>query len=312
VNDYEAMQRRRSFIVGVFVIIAAIAFFSLIYKFGDLPGIVSEIKSFEVNIQFPSAPGVQKDTPVRFCGYQVGRVSKVLEPDVRKDLNTQEYLFQVLVVASIDNQYYNKIPNIVEAKLMSRGFGSSYIELRVPRQEFAEGKFLTQGSLLQGSTGVSSEFFPEETQRKFDELIKGISKLVDNTNEVIGSAENKANIKDAISNIAEASKQAVDMMKQIQDAAAAAKTTIENTDVRIESLTKSLITTSDKLSEVMKHLDGIVEKINRGESTMGKLINDGRLYEQLLEDSRQLDLVLKDIKAFVEQSKEKGLPIKIK
>ena len=90
-NDYEAMQRRRSFIVGVFVIIAGIAFFSLIYKFGDLPGIVSEIRSFVVNIQFPSAPGVQKDTPVRFCGYQIGRVWSVQEPMVRKDLYTGEY-----------------------------------------------------------------------------------------------------------------------------------------------------------------------------------------------------------------------------
>ena len=274
------MQRRRSFIVGVFVLIAIVAFFWLIFKFGDLPGIVSEIKSFEVNIQFPSAPGVQTDTPVRFCGYQIGRVWSVQEPMVRKDLNTGEYLFQVLIVVSIDNKYYNKIPNIVEAKLMSRGFGSSYIELRVPRQEILEGKFLTEGSLLQGSTGVSSEFIPEETQRKLDELIKGISKLVDNTNEVVGSEENKANIKDALANIAEASKQAVDMMKQIQETAAAAKTTVQNTDERIESLTKSLITTSDRLGEVMKHIDGIVEKIDRGEGTAGKLLNDGRLYEQ--------------------------------
>jgi phospholipid/cholesterol/gamma-HCH transport system substrate-binding protein len=312
VNDYEAMQRRRSFIVGVFVIIAVAAFFWLIFKFGDLPGIVSEVKSFEVNIQFPSAPGVQKDTPVRFCGYQIGRVSRVQEPMVRKDLDTGEYLFQVLVVASIDNQYYNKIPSIVDAKLMSRGFGSSYIELRVPRKEIAEGKFLTEGSLLQGSTGVSSEFFPEETQRKLDELIKGLSKLVENTNEVVGSAENKANIKESLANITAASKQAVDMMKQIQDAAATAKTTVQNTDVRIEQLSKSLVEASDRLSEVLKHVDSIIEKMDGGEGTAGKFINDGRLYEQLLEDSRQLDLVLKDLKAFVEQSKEKGLPIKIK
>ncbi|MGD0078216.1 MAG: MlaD family protein, partial [Sedimentisphaerales bacterium] len=284
----------------------------LIFKFGDLPGIVSEIRSFEINIQFPSAPGVQKDTPVRFCGYQIGRVSQVQEPSVRKDLDTGEYYFQVLVVASIDNQYYNKIPNIVEAKLMSRGLGSSYIELRVPKQEISGGKFLTEGSLLQGTSGMSSEFFPEETQKKLDELVKGISKLVENTNEVIGSAENKANIKDALANIAAASKQAADMMKEIQDAAAATKTTFQNTDARIESLTKSLVATSDRLGEVMKHVDGIVEKMDRGEGSAGKFINDGRLYEQLLEDSRQLDLVLQELKAFVEQSKEKGLPIKLK
>ena len=66
------MQRRRSFIVGIFVIVAIFAFFWLIFKFGDLPIFVSEIKSYAIRIQFPNAPGVQRDTPVRFCGYQIG------------------------------------------------------------------------------------------------------------------------------------------------------------------------------------------------------------------------------------------------
>lgn len=306
------MQRRRSFVVGVFVLFALAAFFWLIFKFGDLPGIVSEVRSFEVNMQFPTAPGVQKDTPVRFCGYQIGRVSQVQEPAVRKDLETGEYYFQVLVIASIDNQYYNKIPNVVEAKLMSRGLGSSYIELGIPKKEITGGKFLTEGSILQGSSGISSEFFPEETQRKLDQLVKGISKLVDNTNSIIGDTGNQANIKATLANLADASKQAADMMKQIQEAAATTKTTLEHTDVRVESLTKSLVATSDRLGEVMKHVDSILDKMDRGEGSAGRFINDGRLYEQLLEDSQQLDLVLKDLKSFVEQSKDKGLPIKLK
>jgi phospholipid/cholesterol/gamma-HCH transport system substrate-binding protein len=312
VSDYEAMQRRRSFAVGVFVLVALGAFFWLIFKFGDLPGIVSEVRSFEVNIQFPTAPGVQKDTPVRFCGYQIGRVSRVQEPTVMRDLETGNFYFQVLVIVSIDNQYYNKIPNVVDAKLMSRGLGSSYIELSIPKKEISGVKFLTEGSLLQGTSGMSSEFFPEETQRKLEELVNGITKLVDNSNEIIGDANNKANIKATLANLADASKQAADMMKQIQDTAAATKTTLEHTDARVEQLSKSLVATSDRLNEVMKHVDSILEKMDKGEGSAGKFINDGRLYEQLLEDSRQLDLVLKELKSFVEQSKDKGLPIKLK
>ena len=52
-------------VVGLFVIVAVIAFFWMIFKFGDLPVLVSELKSYEINIQFPTAPGVQRDTPVR-------------------------------------------------------------------------------------------------------------------------------------------------------------------------------------------------------------------------------------------------------
>jgi phospholipid/cholesterol/gamma-HCH transport system substrate-binding protein len=298
-------------VVGVFVIIAVIAFFWLIFKFGDLPILVSEIKSYEIKIQFPSAPGVQKDTPVRFCGYQIGRVIEVKPPELRRDLYTQQYYHQTLVLANIDNQFKD-IPADVEVKLMTRGLGSSYIEMRVPSKDIRKGKVLGEGSLLQGSTGVSSEFFPEESQKKLDELIIGVNSLIDNANTIVGDSENKANLKAAIANIAEASHQATTVMQQLQETAAVGKTTMQNADARMEQLASSLIGTSDRLSEVMTRLESILDKINSGEGTAGKLVNDGRLYEQLLEDSRQLELVLKDLKSFVAESKEKGVPIKLK
>jgi len=91
VSDYETTQRRRNIIVGIFVIVAVCAFFWLIFKFGDLPVFVSEWKSFKVRVQFPTAPGVQENTSVRFCGYEIGRVTKVEPPKVLKDLNTGQF-----------------------------------------------------------------------------------------------------------------------------------------------------------------------------------------------------------------------------
>jgi len=311
VSDYETMQRRRSMAVGVFVIVAVIAFFWMIFKFGDLPVLVSEMKSYEVKIQFPSAPGVQKDTPVRFCGYQIGTVTDVKPPNILQDKNTKQWYHQTLVIISIENRFKD-IPDIVDAKLMTRGLGSSYIELSIPPVNVREGKFLVEGSLLQGSSGVTSEFFPAETQKKLDELITGISAFVKNSNDVIGDAENKANLKAALTNLADASQQAGDAIRQLKEAAATGKTMLQNADTRTAQLTTSLITTSDKLGEVMTNLDSILTKVNDGEGTAGKLVNDGRLYEQLLEDSKQLHLVLQDLKSFVAESKEKGIPLKLK
>ena len=297
--------------VGVFVIVAVVAFFWLIFKFGDLPVLVSEIRSYEVKIQVPSAPGVQKDTPVRFCGYQIGTVTDVKPPNVLQDRNTKQWYHQTLVIISIENQFKD-IPDIVQAKLMTRGLGSSYIELSIPPVDVREGKFLVEGSLLQGSTGTSSEFFPEETQKKLEELITGISAFVKNSNDVVGDTENKTNLKAALANLADASKEAVDTIRQIKEAADAGKTMLQNADIRTAQLTTSLVTTSDKLGEVTTHLESVLEKIDNGEGTAGKLVNDGRLYEQLLEDSKQLHLVLQDIKTFVTESKEKGISIKLK
>jgi phospholipid/cholesterol/gamma-HCH transport system substrate-binding protein len=311
VSDYETMQRRRSFVVGIFVIFAVFAFFWMIFKFGDLPIVVSEIKSYEIRIQFPSAPGVQRDTPVRFCGYQIGTVTEVNPPQVMRDIKTNQYYYQTLVIVSIDNAYKN-IPERVEAKLMTRGFGSSYIELVAPPIDVRGEKVLVEGSLLQGSTGVTSEFFPEQMQKNLDVLITKISTLVDNTNEIIGDINNQTNFGQILENLANASSEANDLIAGLKDAVAAAKTTFQNADEQMNTLTQSIVNTSDKLSRVLTDIDVVVEKVNSGQGTAGKLINDGRLYEQLLEDSRQLDLILKDLRGFVEQSKQKGLPIKLK
>ncbi|MBN2019646.1 MAG: MCE family protein [Sedimentisphaerales bacterium] len=310
-SDYETMQRRRSFIVGLFVMLAVVAFFWLIFKFGDLPIFVSEIRSYEVRIQLPSAPGVQKDTPVRFCGYQIGRVTDVNPPQVMRDLKTREWYHQTLVIASIDNHFKN-IPDVVEVRLMTRGLGSSYIEFIAPPVDVRGGKVLVEGSLLQGSTGVSSEFFPEQTQRKLDDLITKITVLANSINDVVGDDENKKNFKMTLKNISSASAEANDLILQLKDAVLAGKTTLQNADERMELITTSLVNTSDKLGEVMTHLELITSKINNGQGTAGKLINDGRLYEQLLEDSRQVELFLKEIKTFIAESKEKGLPLKLK
>jgi len=214
---------------------------------------------------------------------------------------------------SIDNQFKNIPADSLEVKLMTRGLGSSYIELRVPPKDTrTEGRFLSEGSLLQGLTGTTSEFFPEDSQKKLDKLITGISALVNNANEIIGSGENKTNIQAILTNMASATKEATEAIKEIQGLAATGKTTLQNADVSITQLSMSLVATSDKIGELTKQMEGIAEKVNNGDGTAGKFINDGRLYEQLLEDSRQLEIVLKDIKSFVDQSKEKGLPLKLK
>jgi len=299
-------------IVGVFVIIAVIAFFWLVFKFGDLPTLVSEVRSYEIKIQFPTAPGVQKDTPVRFCGYQIGTVTDVKPPTVLQDKNTKQWYFQTLVIVGIENQFKN-IPDTVEARLMTRGLGSSYIDLSVPSESVREGqKVLVEGSLLQGTTGVSSEFFPEATEKKLEQLITGITEFVKNSNDIVGDVNNKANLRLALANLAEATKTANDTIKEIQKTAEAGRLTIQNVDERTAELTKSLVATSDKLAEAMNNLNNVLDKINQGQGTAGRFVNDGRLYEQLLEDSKQFHLVLQDMKTFVTESTEKGLSIKLK
>ena len=349
-SDYETAQKRRNMVVGLFVILGVCALVWMIFKFGDMPGIVTKMNAFQVFVQFPTATGVEKDTPVRFCGYQIGRVTSVMAPEVRKDKQTNLEYYQTVVVLSIDKRYPT-IPSNVDVKLMTRGLGSSYIELKqypgrpVVAQDpnRPETKYLLDKIWLQGSTGMTSEFFPEESQQKLSALIDGINDFVSHANEIIGAQDSKDNIKRTLANMAEASEQAKATMKeferladagttiiehadtkvdevvttltdtgeQVRKFAAAGTSTLEHTDAQAQKLVAALVDTSEQLSAAMAELRVILEKINNGQGTAGRLLNDGTFYENLVENTEQLDTLLKQMEAFVAEWKNKKVEIKL-
>jgi len=313
-------------IVGVFVIIGICALVWLIFKFGDLPSAVTKMGSFEVFVQFPTAPGVQTDTPVRFCGYQIGRVTKVMSPEVRRDMVSGLEYYQTVVVLSIDKKYVN-IPSNIEVKLMTRGLGSSYIDLKqhpdkpeVPLDpNRPETIFLVDKIWLQGSTGMTSEFFPEESQKKLDEVAEGLRTFISNANDIIGLPSNKENLQKMLANLADASQQATETMQQAKQTieefrkfAAAGTTTLTNADAKAEELVVAMVDTSEEIGKAAAGLRQILEKVNNGQGSAAKLINDGRFYERLLENTQQLQLLLEEVKSFVTTARDKGVPIKLK
>ena len=328
-SDYESSQKRRDVVVGIFVALGLAALGWMIFKFGDLPTAVSRMKSFQVYVQFPTAPGVQKDTPVRFCGYQIGRVTSVMAPRIMQDLVTGREYHQTKAVLSIDKDYPD-IPSNVEVKLMTRGLGSSYIELKVdPEQQPAPPKdpnrpetaYLVSGMILQGSTGLTSEFFPEESQKKLNNLVEDIGTFIGNANDIIGDPNNKGNVKATLANLAEATANiavAMDKATVVMDhanstldefrtLASTGTTTLQSVDAKAERLAASVVNASGELSKAISQLRLAVEKVNQGQGTAGRLINDARLYEKLLESSEQLSVLLKDFKELVDKVSEKGL-----
>ncbi len=328
-SDYEAAQRRRDVVVGIFVILGLGALGWMILKFGDLPTAITRMKSFDVYVQFPTAPGVMKDTPVRFCGYQVGRVTAVMPPKILPDRNTGQEYHQTLCVLSIDRKYAD-IPSNVEVKLMTRGLGSSYLELKVdptklpapPRYaEDPTSCFLKEGMPLQGSTGITSEFFPEESQEKLTNLVDDIRAFVGNANRIIGDPNNQQNFRATLANLSKTSdafpavvEQTIAVMKKGQETleefrrlATSGGETLKSTDAKVERLVASMVVASDEIGKSVAQLRLAVAKVNEGQGSAGRLLNDGRLYESLLESTTQLNILLKDLKQLIDKISEKGL-----
>lgn len=298
--DYQAKQRQRNLIVGGFVIVAMFAFVYLLMKFRDLPLFVSKFQSFEILVNFPEVPGIQKDTPVNYCGVQIGRVRHVGDPQI-VETDTGRKVHKVEVTISINNKFVD-IPDDVDVVIMKRGLGSSYIELNDKPEKEPTG-FLRNEMVLAGHVSMASEFFPPEVQKKLENLVDSIAALAHNMNEVIGDSDNQANIKQTLENVAAATAQARQTLASIQNFS---DTGTEKLDVLGQKVGDAV----DQLERALSQMRQLIAKIDSGDGTAGKLVNDGRLYENLLESSRELDLMLEQLKHWAADAREKGIRIK--
>ena len=87
---------------------------------------------------------------------------------------------------------------------------------------------------------------------------------------------------------------------------------MKNADTKIEKVAVAMLDTSEELSKTLAELRVILEKINSGQGSAARILNDGRLYENLLENTQQVQLLLGSLSSFVTKSHDKGIPIKLK
>jgi len=298
-TDYQTKQRRQNMIVGVFVLIAMCVFVWMLFQFRELPLVMRKLKSFSVLVYFPEAPGIQKDTAVRYCGYQIGGVAKVLPPELHDGLH------KVGVELAIEKRYAD-IPEEVEFFVIKRSLGSSFIEVRLdPSKITRPDRFLMDNTVLNtGKVGVASDFFPLEVQAKLEDLVDSVTVLSDNANAIIGDDENQINIKKMITSIETAFSRVDATMQSIRR--------LSDTGVgKVEILSDKIISAAEQLEGVLSESRQILVKIDSGEGTAGKMVNDGRLYEDLLESSQELRMMLEQIEELVAETREKGVRIKL-
>lgn len=296
-TDYNTLQRKRNIIVGAFVIIASAAMLWMVAIFGELPVAATKLRSYEVVVKFPSASGIQGKTPVYYCGYQVGKVIAVQAP-YREEGEKHHH---IKVALAIENKF-KSIPMNVEFKVMKRSMGSSFVELADPEYPIDKDEdkpFLYQHTetRFEGSVGSTNEFIPEKVQKKLETLVVKISSLAASIDQIVGDKENQDNIRVTLANFTDVTKEAAATLKSVSNF----------TDAGAEVITE----TSESLNKTLKQVNTLISEVNQGKGTVSRLLNDGRLYENLLESSKELKLALEQIKIFAAEANEKGLKVKL-
>jgi len=181
---------------------------------------------------------------------------------------------------------------------------------------------------------------PAPTGGGLRESLASMGRALNALEAVLGDAENQANIKQSMANLSLATAKAMDAMDELKSfAREASKTAVEaretvidarqtvagaseaigrfatfakNADRRVQDLSAKLIDDAEKLSDVLAGIHRVVTKIESGKGSAGKLLNDPKLYQGLVEATRQLGELMKELRGLAEHWKKHGVGVKLK
>ena len=294
----------KEFKIGLFAIICIMA---LIYGINYLKGvnILSDNRDFYA--VYENIGGLQVGSSVLVNGYKVGIVSNI-------DLLTEQNQ-NLLITISLNKEFdmaTNTICKIVNQDLM----GSKGIALVLGDNEelIAIGDTLISG--IEGSLQeeVNAQILP--LKNKAEELISSIDSVMMIVTAVLNK-NTRDNLRNSLSSLDKTFELMSKTMIKIDSMVDLNDERISKVVYNLESITsnfessngeiKNILTNfssiSDSLSNsdfvtVLQNISDITSKINNGEGSIGLLLKDDEIYVNFEKSSRELALLLEDIKKY--------------
>ncbi len=304
------MKIRREVQVGLVVIIGILLLYAGV---NYLKGISVFSNHRTYYCIYDRVDGIQPSNPVVINGYVVGQVKSVqMLPDTSRRL---------LIELVIKEKNLN-IPKDSKARIQSSGLlGSKEIELRLGKStEIAQsGDTLRTGIEIGLMESVNREIIPLKI--KTEELISDIDSMVTIFQAILHEGtrdnitESFSSIKQTLQSLEVTAFRLDTLVKEEKVKLSSILSHVESISGNLEANNEALgnviqnfSSISDSLqasdlksvinnaSQAMAEVNSITQKINRGEGTMGMLINNDSLYNQLSSASHQLDLLLEDLR----------------
>jgi|TARA_B110000858_G_scaffold155306_1_gene177348 phospholipid/cholesterol/gamma-HCH transport system substrate-binding protein len=282
-------------------IIAVIIIGISIWGFNFLKGqnlLDSGSRTFKV--EYARIGGLSKSSTVTINGLKVGKVDNI-------EFDTSvEKRGHLLVTFIIDNDFEFSKRSIVKIYSPNPLSGSNLAI--IPNYE---GDIAMSGDLLQGEmeeslfTSIGERLNPlqqkiESVIVRTDSLFGGLNKVL-NDNTISGINTSIANLSATIVDIRKTIEAVNSMVSDNQENL---KITIENTrniTANFSKVSENINAVDfkkiiDKADEAVGNFNEMSKKINAGEGTLGQLLNDKRMYDNLEAATGELEQLLRDIK----------------
>jgi phospholipid/cholesterol/gamma-HCH transport system substrate-binding protein len=331
--------------VGLTMLVALALLGTMIMLFGDAP--VKFFQKAQIPIVFiaDGAEGVSKGSPVNYLGVTVGKVEDV---DLAKDgegviiyatvdehrklpANVEGFIRGTLIggTSTLNLELVGPRPQGTlsrDARVPAHVAGSSALpkeftdlakEVRILVAQINQNKLADKVALTVDKVGDA-----------VDSANKTFAKLgdaVDEIRKILGDEKFRGDIRETIANFKVASENAKTIAKNLeafsaklnslsgdaQRVLADASTTINKIGNRTDEIANTLAQRMDQIAGVLDKMQSIANKIDKGEGTAGKMINDTKLYEALTDTASELHLTIKDFRRLVQQWEQEGVPLRL-
>lgn len=288
---------------GVVVVFTLLGFYSL-YNFLKGKNLFTAGNTYY--IKYDDVSGLAPSKPVSVNGLRVGRVDEI---QIRDEQSPIYFIVKISLERDIEFSK-NTVAEIYEPGIMSGPEIRLLLDYEGPRAENEDTlRALVRPSL---TTMFSKEFEP--TKHKLDSLLSSVNSTMMSVDKLLDE-ENRNNMKSILKNLDAtliSFNGTAQSLTRTSDNANALitenKSQLKNTLASAEQTLDKFGTVADKfnnleLEKIIKNfeeasvnLNTVLNKINSGEGTLGAMMNDKQLYDNLTQTSKSLDELLTDLK----------------
>ncbi|NMH29035.1 MlaD family protein [Flavobacterium silvaticum] len=279
------------------LVIASILLFIWGYSFLKGSDILSSSRVFYA--EYDNVEGLLPSAPVTINGLVVGKIRKItLNPENGK----------LLVELEVTNKDF-PISKSSEVNIYEPGLiGGKQIQIipNLKDSNMAESGEKLKGTNVPGLTALVGEKL-EPLQQKLDVVLAELNKTILSVNNILNK-ETQDNLKHTIAELDKT-------MTQFHGAANSLNGILDNNKGKIDNVLTnfdkvsqdfSKISTSlekanvdqavESLKATLAKVDALMAQINSGNGTVGKLMKDDKLYDNLARTSKELELLLQDVR----------------
>ncbi len=279
------------------LVIASILLFIWGYYFLKGRDLFTDYK--HVYVQYDNIEGLALSAPVTINGFVVGKVN-AFEIDKKTGKLTVEL--------QIKGDFPISKSSVSELYSPSPFLGGKQIAI-VPN--LSDNVLIEEGDYLRASNkaGLTDQLADQikPIKEKVERLLDNTDKLMQNLNQVLDE-KTKQNLRSSIANLNETLAEFKGASEKVNDMLAENKQKIGSTIVNFDKTSANFAKISDtiakadigktirKMESTLASVDKIMSDLNSGKGTMGKLIKDETLYNNFAKTSKELELLLQDLR----------------